>query len=215
MNTEKLSVLPLRTLAYRKALATQKELVAQCIETGGKENFFFPVQHPPVITIGRSADSSDMRISGEDLSRRGIELVETNRGGKITFHGPGQLVVYPIINLRSRGRDLHKYLRELEEWLIKLLAIYGITANTNPPNTGVWVGEKKMASIGIAVRRWVAYHGIALNVNTRMDFFDYFVPCGLHDVEMISMAALCQQQIELEKIASEAARTFKDHFGFG
>ncbi len=213
MNTEqRLKVFPLERMAHGAAMARQLELVDRCLGSGGAENFLLSVEHPPVITLGRSSAGEDMRRPRGLLRRCGVEVVETNRGGKTTYHGPGQLVLYPIIDLRLRGRDLHRYLRDLEGWLIELLARYGITARTDPRNTGVWVDGGKIASIGIAVRRWVAYHGAALNVNTDMKYFDYIVPCGLEGVRMVSMAALLERTVPLRQVAEDAARLFGERF---
>ncbi len=209
-----LKIFPLCRMDYKSAMARQLEMVERCIGSEGAENFLMQVEHPPVITLGRSAEREDMRTSTTLLRRRGIEVAETNRGGKITYHGPGQLVVYPIIHLRHRGRDLHRYLRELEAWVMELLAAWGIAAQTNPPHTGVWVDGAKIASIGIAVRRWVAYHGVALNVTTDMDCFDHIVPCGLEDAEMVSMASLIRRNLQLHEVASEAAGSFRKCFDF-
>jgi lipoate-protein ligase B len=146
--------------------------------------------HPPVLTLGRGGDGSSLRVDPNVLAARGIELFEVTRGGDLTWHGPGQLVGYPIVDLTARGRDLHVYLRTLEEALIEAVATWAIEARTIAGRTGVWVGERKLASIGIAVRRWVGYHGFALNVAPDLGFFDLIHPCGLRGVEMTSLAVL-------------------------
>lgn len=199
---------------YQAAYKRQRQLVEHCLESGGRDNFLMLIEHSPVVTIGRSSEGEDLLADHELLEKRGVEVVETNRGGKATFHGPGQLVAYPIIDLRDRGRDLHRYLRDLEAWLIRLLESYGTRAGVNPPHTGVWVGQSKVASIGIAVRRWISYHGIALNVNNDMSFFDLIVPCGLPDVRMTSMAELVGRELDFEKVAHRAGRMFREDFGF-
>ena len=215
MNQEKyLEVFPFRRMEYADAMDRQLQLVEKCIESGGSENFLLPVEHPPVITLGRSADQNDILSSGELLKRRGVKVIETNRGGKITFHGPGQLVIYPIVDLRGRGKDLHRYLRELECWIIELLSFIGLEAYTTPPYTGVWAEGGKIASIGIAVRRWIAYHGVALNVNPDMNFFDHIVPCGLQEAGMVSLESLGLAPASLEEVANEAAELFRKLFGF-
>jgi lipoate-protein ligase B len=139
---------------------------------------------------------------------------ETNRGGEVTFHGPGQLVAYPILNLRRRGRDLHRYLRDLEKWTVRVCQTYGVPAHAETPHTGVWVEDRKIASIGIAVRRWVSYHGVALNVSTDLSYFDLLVPCGLPDVEMTSIAKETGEAPALEEVAERAAGMFVEDFGF-
>jgi lipoate-protein ligase B len=201
-------------MGFRAAFQMQQRLVEQCLASGRIENYLLLLEHPPVISIGRSGGASEVLAGAEALTERGVELVETNRGGRATFHGPGQLVVYPIIDLQARGRDLHRYLRDLERWLVRLLATYGIRAGVNPPRTGVWVGGAKIASIGIAVRRWVAYHGIALNVATDLSFFDLIVPCGLRGVRMTSMEQVLGKAPELQEVACRAARVFCEDFGY-
>jgi lipoyl(octanoyl) transferase len=146
--------------------------------------------HPPVLTLGRGGDGSSLKVDRALLAARGIELHEVTRGGDLTWHGPGQLVGYPIVDLDARGRDLHVYLRTLEEALIEAVATWGIEPCTIPGRTGVWVKAHKLVSIGIAVRRWVGYHGFALNVAPDLAFFDLIHPCGLRGIEMTSLARL-------------------------
>lgn len=213
-HTKQLEVFPLRRMEYKEALAEQMRLFARCAGSGGCENFLLPVEHPPVITQGRTAEEKDIRTPTASLLRQGVDVVETGRGGKTTFHGPGQLVMYPIIDLRQRGRDLHRYLREIEDWIIALLAAFSVEAHTRPPYTGVWINGAKIASIGIAVRRWITYHGVALNVSTDMRFFNHIVPCGLKDVTMTSLESLTGRRIPLENAAETAAGLFRSRFGF-
>lgn len=213
-SSKNIEIFQLQTMDYMEAWERQKELAAKCIKSSGSENFFIPVEHPPVITLGRTSGKAEVLTSKQSLTKLGIQIVETNRGGKATFHGPGQLVVYPVIDLRRRGRDLHRYLRELEGWLIGLLASYGIQANAEPPHTGVWIGGAKIASIGIAVRKWVAYHGIALNVNTDLEFFNHIIPCGIKGARMTSMSALLDKKLPMDRLSSNAAALFKEYFGF-
>jgi len=214
MPERKLELIGPLTLEYREALRRQRALVEQCIASGGSRNFLMLLEHPPVITIGRSGDAADILAGTAELRRRGVELVESNRGGRVTFHGPGQLVAYPIVDLKLRGRDLHRYLRDLERWLVRLLHDYGIPATTNPPHTGVWVDGAKIASIGIAVTRWVAYHGVALNVTTDLGFFRLIVPCGLPAVRMTSMSELLGRAPCLHEVAQRAAELFCEQFGY-
>ncbi|MFW6457146.1 MAG: lipoyl(octanoyl) transferase LipB [Planctomycetota bacterium] len=204
----------LERIPYDSAYERQQEMVERCLDSGGRDNFLMLVEHPPVITIGRSSEGDDVLVDSEQLRERDVDVVETNRGGKATFHGPGQLVVYPIIDLRGRGRDLHRYLRDLEGWLVSLLAGYDIEAEGKSSHTGVWIDGDKIASIGIAVRRWISYHGIALNVNNDMSFFELIIPCGLPDVRMISMKDVLDLELDMNAVAKKAARTFSNTFGF-
>jgi len=179
---------------YREGLALQEGLVrlrAESIaagETGPGDWLLFP-DHPPVLTVGRGGSETSLRVTRGALERLGIELVEVSRGGDITWHGPGQLVGYPIVDLARRGRDLHRFLRDLEGALIDALEHWGISARCEAGRTGVWAGEEKIASIGIAVRNWVSYHGFALNVAPDLEFFDLIHPCGLRGIHMTSVAA--------------------------
>jgi lipoyl(octanoyl) transferase len=174
-------------LAYQAALQLQEDLVAAHRRNG--EDTLVLLEHPPVITLGRGARAEHLLRSPAELAARGVEVVTCSRGGDVTWHGPGQLVGYPIVDLSPRGRDLHRYLRELEEVLIRTLAHFGVAGARIPGKTGVWVGGAKIASIGIAVRRWIAWHGFALNLDPDLSGFAAIVPCGLHGVRMTSVAA--------------------------
>jgi lipoyl(octanoyl) transferase len=146
------------------------------------------VEHEPVVTLGRGTRPQSLPLSAADLNRRGVQQYEVERGGDATFHGPGQLVGYPILDLREHREDLHWYLRTLEEALIRSLDALGIQAARNPGLTGVWTRGRKIASIGIHVKQWVTFHGFALNINTDLSYFDLIVPCGIQDVVMTSVA---------------------------
>ena len=212
-----LNAIGLEALSYDQAFRLQRRLIERVLESERRENFLVLAEHPPVITVGRSGDQAEILADAERLRERGVTVVETNRGGKATLHAPGQLVAYPVIDLKARGSDLHRYLRDLEQWLIRLLGSYGIAAGVNPPKTGVWVDGGKLASIGIAVRRWVGYHGVALNVSTDMTLFDLIVPCGLAGVRMVSMAELLGDGAApgMAEVADRAAEMFAEDFGFG
>ena len=202
----------LQRLSFREAFRLQERLRDDCIASGGRCSHLLMVEHPPTITLGRAAQSRDVLADRRRLAGLGVEVFETNRGGEATYHGPDQLVAYPIINLTTRGRDLHRYLRDLEGWLVRLCRSYGVEAHANSPHTGVWVGERKIASIGIAVRRWVSYLGAALNVSTDLSYYDLIVPCGLRGVTMTSMARECARPPGLEEVAELAARRFAEEF---
>jgi len=148
------------------------------------------LEHPPTITLGRGADKQHLLTSPNQLEAVGIDLFRVARGGDITYHGPGQLVGYPLVDLTRRDKDLHRFLRDLEELLIRVLGQWGIDAARNSDKTGVWVGDRKIASIGIGVRRWITWHGFALNLDIDLDGFNHIVPCGLQGVQMTSMAEL-------------------------
>jgi lipoyl(octanoyl) transferase len=169
---------------YEEALAQQEELVREKIADPARADELWLLEHEPVYTIGRTPDQSSLR----DPAALPHPLVRINRGGQATYHGPGQLVGYPIVDLRKRGQDLHVYLRGLEEALIEALAELGVAAERREGLTGVWVGVRKIASIGVGVRRWVAMHGFALNVTGDLAPFEQITPCGIVGVEMTSVA---------------------------
>jgi lipoate-protein ligase B len=201
-----------RMLDYDAAFELQLDRRERCLESEGRRNYLLLVEHTPVITVGRSGSRADVLADDDLLAQRGVRVVETNRGGRVTFHGPGQLVVYPIVDLKLHGRDLHRYLRDLEAWLIGLCGEYGVPAHADGPHTGVWVEGRKIASIGIAVRRWVAYHGIALNLNVDLDYFRLIVPCGVPEVKMTSLEREMGQAPPLENVAEKAAKAFAERF---
>ncbi|HVD62174.1 MAG TPA: lipoyl(octanoyl) transferase LipB, partial [Gemmatimonadaceae bacterium] len=159
-------VVNLGTVPYEDALELQREMAKERISGAIPQDVLLLLEHPPVVTMGRSAKSRHLVASKEFLSSRGVELFDVERGGDVTFHGPGQLVGYPIIDLKRHRQDLHWYLRQVEEALIRTLAAYSIPAERNPGLTGVWTKGRKIASIGVHARDWVTWHGFALNVTT-------------------------------------------------
>ena len=167
---------------YEPAVAWQEALVARCL-AGGAEALLL-LEHPPVYTLGRGADPVHLRLATET----GAPIVRTHRGGQVTYHGPGQLVGYPILDLRRRRPDVRWYLRTLEGVLIAALADLGVAAERREGFTGVWIGPRKIASIGVALRRWVSWHGFAVNVGPDLSGFDAITPCGIADVRMTSLA---------------------------
>ena len=168
---------------FADALALQEEIVAQKREDRGLEDELLLLEHEPVYTIGRTPDRSSL-LGAEHLP---YPLFSINRGGQATYHGPGQLIGYPIVDLRRCGQDLHKYLRWLERLLIELLSEYGMAATQRGSLTGVWVEDRKIASIGVGVRHWITMHGFALNVCGDLSPFSQIVPCGINNVAMTSM----------------------------
>jgi lipoyl(octanoyl) transferase len=178
----------LGTMPYAEALEYQRAVARARISGEIPEDVLLLVEHPPVVTLGRSSKGGHLLASPELLASRGIELFDVERGGDVTFHGPGQLVGYPIIDLNRHRRDLHWYLRTLEAALIDALAEFGIPAERNVGFTGVWTQGRKIASIGVHARNWVTWHGFALNVTTDLSYFDVMVPCGIEAVTMTSIA---------------------------
>ena len=198
-------------ISYTEALALQHDLHEQCaaLEIPG---MLILLEHDPVITMGvKESSRSNVVSSPEYLRKQGIELVETDRGGDVTYHGPGQLVGYPIVRLRELGGDLHAYLRALEQSIIDALGEFGLEGNRNGP-AGVWVGDKKVCSIGIAVRKWVTYHGFALNVDPIMEHFSLINPCGLESRQISSMAELLGSAPDMSAVRDACARGFAKNF---
>jgi len=172
---------------YGEVLELQRRL-CRARQTGElAEDLLLLVEHDPVVTLGRGTKETSLPLPPDALRQRGVEVFEVERGGDVTFHGPGQLVGYPILDLTHHRRDLHWYLRSVEAALIDALGALGIGAERNPGLTGVWTGGRKIASIGIHVKQWVTFHGFALNVATDLSYFDFIVPCGIPDVVMTSV----------------------------
>jgi lipoyl(octanoyl) transferase len=179
---------PLGRVAYEEALELQRHIARDRISGALPQDVLLLVEHPPVVTLGRASKGKHLIASPEFLRSKGVELFEVERGGDVTFHGPGQLVGYPIVDLKRHRLDLHWYLRKIEEALINTLADYDIVGERNPSFTGVWTKGKKIASIGVHARDWVTWHGFALNVTTDLSYFDLMVPCGIDGVVMTSIA---------------------------
>lgn len=169
---------------YAAVNALQEDLIAK-IAAGEEPDHLLLAEFEPVITIGRGGEDA------EKYAHLGVPVHEISRGGKATFHGPGQIVAYPLLRLEGETRDLHAYLHALEDALIGVMSDYGLDGGRDPRNTGCWVNGRKLASIGVAVRRWVTWHGLALNVSTDLDWFRRFDPCGLDPEVMTTMAAEC------------------------
>ena len=203
----------LGTLAYGEALELQRAAARSRIAGEITEDVLLLVEHPPVVTMGRTAKEANVVASREMLAARGVEYFEVERGGDVTFHGPGQLVGYPIIDLKQHKQDLHWYLRQVEESLIVALGALGIAAERNPGKTGVWTRGRKIASIGVHARDWVTWHGFALNVNTDLSYFDLIVPCGITGVEMTSIAReLGESRVDPARVRDEITRAFASVF---
>jgi lipoate-protein ligase B len=194
-------VVSLGLTPYEEALELQRALARERISGAIPEDMLLLVEHPPVVTMGRSAKASNLISSSDYLASKGVELFEVERGGDVTFHGPGQLVGYPIIDLKRHRQDLHWFLRQVEEALIRTLAAYSIPGERSPGYTGVWTNGRKIASIGVHTRDWVTWHGFALNVTTDLSYFDLIVPCGIDGVTMTSIES------EAEILATTTSRS--------
>jgi lipoate-protein ligase B len=207
-----LRVLSLGLLPYTAALTLQRSVARARISGEIAEDVLLLLEHPPVVTLGRSSQEKHLVASPELLRAHGVELYEVERGGDVTFHGPGQLVGYPIIDLKRHTRDLHWYLRQVEEVLIRALGELGITAERKAGLTGVWTAGRKIASIGVHARDWVTWHGFALNVSTDLSYFDLIVPCGIDGVVMTSVARELDASVDMAIVDDAVARAFGSVF---
>tara|TARA_B100000579_G_scaffold430821_1_gene444878 strand:+ start:651 stop:1388 length:738 start_codon:yes stop_codon:yes gene_type:complete len=180
-------------------------------------NYLLFVEHDHVYTLGNSGNSENLLFNEKILKQKGIEFYKTNRGGDITYHGPGQLVCYPIIDMENFYTDIHKYLRDLEEIIINTLNVLGITASGNSNETGVWIdvgksNERKICAMGIKVSRWVTMHGLALNVNTNLSFFEGIIPCGISNKGVTSISNELNKEIKMDLVKKIFTEKFLDQF---
>lgn len=205
----KCDIRDLGLIPYNDAYAAQREFVNDLV-CGGRQTLLL-CEHPPTLTLGRSSDEGHILVSQEELDARKITVHNIDRGGDVTLHAPGQLVAYPILDLSNFDKDLHAYLHQLEQVAIDLLSEFGILANRFPGKTGAWAGKKKIASIGIGVRKWVSFHGLAVNVNTDLSLFKVIKPCGL-DVQMTSVADIKGGAVDMNLAKHKMVEAFSKNF---
>ena len=196
-------------MPYDEALDVQKQLVEERRAQRIPDQLLL-LQHPPVITLGVKArgDRSHVLADAAALAEEGVTLVETGRGGDVTFHGPGQLVGYPILDLNPDRRDVHRYVRDLEEVMIRMAADFGVSAGRIPGLTGAWVGDEKIAAIGVRIARWITSHGFAFNVVTDLRQFQLIVPCGIGDKGVTSLERLLGRPVPMEDVEKAAVGAF-------
>ena len=204
--------IPLGLLDYQAAYDLQRRLHAQVV-AGELPDLLLLLEHPHVYTLGRRGQQSHILASDEALTQLGVETHFTDRGGETTYHGPGQLVGYPIVNLRRWGGGVRKYVETLEQVLIRTLSEFGITAYSEGKPTGVWVGDAKIAAIGVRVSRSVTMHGFALNVSPDLSFFDHIVPCGMPGARVTSMAQELGREVAVSDVIPVIAQAFGGEFG--
>lgn len=191
-------IIDLGLISYEDAYRTQCEFVARRM-LGEVEDSVIIAEHRSVFTIGRTGSIKNLLADEEMLDVAGIKVLEVDRGGDITFHGPGQVTVYPIIDLRTKERDLHKHLRNMEQAVIDFLAEYSVFGRRISDKTGVWIGKKKIASIGVGCRNWVTYHGTSVNINTDLRYFSMINPCGMKGVEVTSLGRLLGREVDMQE----------------
>jgi len=210
---QNLAVHKLGMIDYKNALELQLSLLEKR-KHGEIGDTILLLEHPPTYTIGRKGNIKNLLIDSANLKKRGIHFERVSRGGDITFHGPGQLVGYPIIDLNNFNRDVHRFLRKLEEAIILTLSEFGINGERIPELTGVWVGEEKIASIGVGIKKWITYHGFALNVNNDLTCFDKIVACGIPNVKITSMERKLgtKDGMKMIEVENSVIKAFKKTF---
>jgi len=208
-----LEVRQLGLVPYDEALALQRELVDER-RAGRVPDLLLLLQHPPVITLGVKADRGRAHVLASEgrLAELGVEVRETGRGGDVTYHGPGQIVGYPILDLQPDRCDVHRYVRDLEDVMIRVCADYGVSAGRISGLTGTWVGAEKIGAIGIRISRWITSHGFAFNVGTDLDHFKLIVPCGISDHGVTSLERATGNVIPIREAEEAIARRFADVF---
>jgi lipoate-protein ligase B len=205
-------VFNLGIIDFAEASQLQSELIEQRL-AGKIPDVILLLQHPPVITIGAFGGEQNIIVPRDVLEKEGISVTHTDRGGDVTYHGPGQLVGYLILDLKARGRDVHQYVHDLEEVVIRTLGDYSINAHRDPDYPGIWVGQEKICALGIRVVHWVTKHGFALNVNNDLKPFSYINPCGIVDRGVTSMRQLLGQELEIRDVTNSMIRHFSAVFG--
>lgn len=198
---------------YQEAWDLQKDIFNRR-HHGEIEDTFFLLEHPHTYTLGKVAEKENLISSESQLKELGVSVYEIDRGGDITYHGPGQIVGYPIIKLSDWKEDTHQYLRGLEEVIIRTCAEYGLTAGRNPKYTGVWIGERKIAAIGIKVSRWITMHGFAFNINTDLSYFGGIIPCGIKDKDVTSLQRELDKEINLGEVKNILIEKFAEIFEY-
>ena len=232
LKMQEVKVHELGLVDYKKAWDFQNELLSRAVdikianrnqEKEGMippQHHFILCQHPAVYTLGRSGDSANLLLDKDGLEKIGAAYYKINRGGDITFHGPGQLVGYPILDLDFFFTDIHKYVRLIEESIIRTLSEFGISGMRVEGASGVWLEEtdrlpdRKICAIGVHLRRWITMHGFALNINTNLDYFNHIVPCGIHDKEVTSMKKELGVEVDMRKVTERVLFHFGEVFGF-
>jgi lipoate-protein ligase B len=207
------SVFELGLIEYQEAHHLQRILHRQRVE-GKIPDVLLLLEHPPTVTIGKSGALDNVLVSRERLTQEGMSLFFTDRGGDVTYHGPGQLVGYPIVDIRQRGKDLHSYIKKLEEVILRTLRDFSIDGDRDERHPGVWVKEEEIAAIGLSVRKWVSMHGFALNINIDLEHFSFINPCGFSDRRATSMSKILGSLVPMRDAANSLISNFREVFDF-
>lgn len=226
-NSKKVIIKNLGSVDFEESFKIQKQIQNEIIDIKlnnrknnlnlSTPNYLLFMEHNHVYTLGNSGDDKNLLFNEKELDRKGIKFIKTNRGGDITYHGPGQLVCYPIFDLENFYTDIHRYLRDLEEIIVRTLDHFGIVAFGNPNETGVWLdigskNERKICAMGIKVSRWVTMHGLALNVNTDLSYFEGIIPCGINNKGVTSINNELSQKVDLKKVREIMIKNFEKKF---
>ncbi len=198
---------------YQSAHSFQRECVDWLLEAPDNPGIFVVTQHPPVFTLGKRGGRENIGVSEAFIKEHGVAVVETERGGNITYHGPGQLVIYPVINLKQSRLAVKEYVAALEQVMIDTVADFGVQAGRDPRNHGIWVGDNKIGSVGIRVRRGVAFHGLSLNVNLDFEHHNWISPCGLSGVGVTSIGDECGERVDFDAVKETALQKIEVIFG--
>lgn len=213
MGKKTLTYCDLGFIDYKEAWDLQQEIHSKRVSSN-VEDYLFLLEHPNTYTLGKTAHKENLVGSQDYLKQNQISVYDIDRGGDITYHGPGQIVGYPIIDLNNWYKDTHKYLRALEEVIIKTCSEYGLHCERNPKYTGVWLGDKKIAAIGIKISRWITMHGFAFNVNTDLNFFNGIIPCGIQDKSVTSLKQELKREISIQEVKEKLLKNFTGLFEY-
>lgn len=208
----KAELVDLGHLSYSEATSIQLATL-EAVAAGTRPDTLFFVEHDPVLTLGANFHEQNLLLAPDEYARRGISIEKTERGGDVTFHGPNQLVIYPVFNVANHGKDLHRWMRDLEETMLLTLSSLGLEGYRFPPHTGAWVNGRKVAAIGVKIRRWVSMHGIALNCNNDLSTFDLIVPCGIEDFGVTSLSQELVREVTVEEVKPRVVEAFVEVFG--
>jgi len=210
---KKFNYCDLGLIDYQFAWDLQKEIFDKRIDDKTDDTFFL-LEHPHTYTLGKVAHIENLLMNDSQLKELGISVYEIDRGGDITYHGPGQIVGYPIINLKNWKEDTYEYLRSLEQVIINVCKEYGLETGRKANYTGVWIGERKIAAIGVKISRWVTMHGFAFNINTDLNFFNGIIPCGIKEKEVTSLSKELGKEISIQEVKEKLVNQFKIIFGY-